>query len=591
MASISKSVLLAAAFVLFGGGDVLADWSREAKADTSDQSPSADPHWVMDEVSHCLAYDSHAGSDDSVTWSGGCGEGKLSGQGTATFSDHGHMFEKVTGNFSGGFLQDGHVSIVWADGSKYEGEAQDGRFNGLGTLISADGTQYKGLWENDSFKGAANARPDRDSSSDRAEASTDGGRGASQKADSQPATANDVQAPRENPDDASHDASQWAFLGNSLGATLVAVDGSRLTLQAGEDDTLKETIVRPDGATLFEALSPLSTRIGTVQDNTNKVVATYRLQDNAIAMAFDDGRSQTIVPNAAGGITVDDRSPSASGLVTDWYPEGHAFSRAERDAALKQYASRLSAGTAEESRAATPDRRNAHARASRKRHARVAAQHPAVVPAPVPAPAPAPASAPPTAAAHAPKVAEAPSIPQPSHLPNAKPHAVMPAQTSRAPAQQAPGTHAAVQRLPILPLEPLIVRTSEIHTIDAPLAKRGASSCLKVESDGAHWGFRNHCDDDVQFAYCVMNGKDRLADCGAGAISGSVAGNGYSTLVADSSLSDVDSTRAFRWVACVGGAGEVVARLDQSDPPMGRCLHGGDASTEMQRADAGPRAR
>jgi hypothetical protein len=83
-----------------------------------------------------------------------------------------------------------------------------------------------------------------------------------------------------------------------------------------------------------------------------------------------------------------------------------------------------------------------------------------------------------------------------------------------------------------------------------------------------------------------MNGMDRLTDCGTGAISGSVAGNGYSTLLADSSLKDLDTVRAFRWVACVGGAGEVIARLDQSAPPMGRCVHAGDTSTAMQRTNA-----
>ena len=59
------------------------------------------------------------------------------------------------------------------------------------------------------------------------------------------------------------------------------------------------------------------------------------------------------------------------------------------------------------------------------------------------------------------------------------------------------------------------VRTSEVHPIDANVtadgkppqvvasldpnkgtvapAQKGASSCLSVDSDGSHWGFRNHC--------------------------------------------------------------------------------------------------
>jgi hypothetical protein len=41
--------------------------------------------------------------------------------------------------------------------------------------------------------------------------------------------------------------------------------------------------------------------------------------------------------------------------------------------------------------------------------------------------------------------------------------------------------------------------------------------------------------------------------------------------MADTSLSDKDASHNFRWVACGGGAGEVVAHLDHFEPPAGRC--------------------
>ena len=41
--------------------------------------------------------------------------------------------------------------------------------------------------------------------------------------------------------------------------------------------------------------------------------------------------------------------------------------------------------------------------------------------------------------------------------------------------------------------------------------------------------------------------------------------------MSDTSLKDKDATRSFRWIACSGGAGEVVARLDRFAPPAGRC--------------------
>ena len=140
------------------------------------------------------------------------------------------------------------------------------------------------------------------------------------------------------------------------------------------------------------------------------------------------------------------------------------------------------------------------------------------------------------------------------------------------------------------------VRTSEVHPIDPPAApeaapakpevlasvvpantpplsaQRGASSCLTVESDGSHWGFRNHCGYTVQFAYCLMAGGGQLAACKDGAVPGSVSANGFGALVADESLKETDVAHDFRWVACQGGAGEVIPRLDQTDPPVGRCV-------------------
>ena len=106
--------------------------------------------------------------------------------------------------------------------------------------------------------------------------------------------------------------------------------------------------------------------------------------------------------------------------------------------------------------------------------------------------------------------------------------------------------------------------------------KNAAGRCLKVDSNGSHWGFRNACGYSVQFSYCTWRGSEPLAACdgaaeGAHAISGSVAANGLATLTTDTSFSEKNGEHDFRWVACDGGAGEVVAHLDRADPPSGRC--------------------
>ena len=155
-------------------------------------------------------------------------------------------------------------------------------------------------------------------------------------------------------------------------------------------------------------------------------------------------------------------------------------------------------------------------------------------------------------------------------------------------------------------LESVAVKTSEIHMIDAPAADAAkqigaiavpsisgalamtappapvatatndASHCLKVDSDGSHWGFRNACDFAVQFAYCMAGGGDSLTACStkdAVTVSavGSVAAKGFGALMADTSLQEKDAAHNFRWIACGGGTGEVVAHLDRFEPPAGRC--------------------
>jgi hypothetical protein len=130
--------------------------------------------------------------------------------------------------------------------------------------------------------------------------------------------------------------------------------------------------------------------------------------------------------------------------------------------------------------------------------------------------------------------------------------------------------------------------TGEDVAITAPAAgsaepgRHDASHCLKVESDGAHWGFRNACSFDVQFAYCLAAGGDNLTACEAGGAMGSVSSDSFGALLADKSFSEADAEHDFRWLACDGGAGEVVAHLDRFDPPSGRCVRASDVASNQR---------
>jgi hypothetical protein len=154
-------------------------------------------------------------------------------------------------------------------------------------------------------------------------------------------------------------------------------------------------------------------------------------------------------------------------------------------------------------------------------------------------------------------------------------------------AAELPAAMAVAKAAELPATDAVEVRKSEVHLIDQPMeatqvvattggmpnpGQPGASTCLSVESDGAHWGFRNKCGYSVQYAYCTMDGLNQLTACKEGFVGGSVAANGFGVLVADQNLRALNENHDFRWVACQGGAGEVIARLDKTDPPIGRCV-------------------
>jgi hypothetical protein len=84
----------------------------------------------------------------------------------------------------------------------------------------------------------------------------------------------------------------------------------------------------------------------------------------------------------------------------------------------------------------------------------------------------------------------------------------------------------------------------------------------------------------VQFSYCLAQGGDGITGCAAGGVAGSVAGGGFGALMPDKSFSEADADHDFRWLACDGGAGEVVAHLDHIDPPSGRCVRAADVASK-----------
>jgi len=337
----------------------------------------------------------------------------------------------------------------------------------------------------------------------------------------------------------------------------------------------------------------INARLGTVADarDAARVTGVFRASDQEILIQYGDGSSETVLPNPEGGITIETVSPKNPTYCTAWYPEGHVFSLDDRKAALLQYANRLGLGVSTEKAAGPPARLACGSAGPSVTAASSTTSGPAA--SPVPAAAPAPAALQPPAAAPAAdppgaddKAASAempkPDAAAPMALPSIAEATAMAAMTADLPAAIAVGKAA---ELPAT--DTVEVRKSEVHLIDQPMeatpvvatagglpnaGQPGASTCLNVESDGSHWGFRNKCGYSVQYAYCTMDGRNQLTACKDGFVGGSVAANGFGVLVADQNPRSLNENHDFRWVACQGGAGEVIARLDKSDPPVGRCV-------------------
>lgn len=527
----------------------------------------ADTHWLIDSNSNCSLFDANAKAGDSVSWSGGCADGLANGKGTATFTNSGKQFESFTGEFAKGIAQDGPVSVGWGGGWRYDGNEVGGQFSGAGILVNDAKDRFEGIWVSGKMNGhgtlvrANGERYDGDWKDDLPD-----GQGTLTRANGQVvkgvfhdgklegATIDESQAIKPDAGDVKKGDGKKdlpearAFEGIS-GKTLTGVDGSRIALtliEGGIERQIAETGSPPKKTTF----AFMNDRLGTVVEDGGQaaganVTGFFRLTDTGVEVRYADGRGEMLTATPDGGVLMRLSAVSGDTSCRSWYPEGHLFSDADKKLAVAEYASRLGLGPVPKESCGG-----------------------SAVPM---------AAAPPTAL----------------HPAEAKPHEktvhakptsfIIPSVTPNA----APAKLAA--------LMPVTVKESVVHSIDEgadaaaappvvttalapsqasllPPGQHDASTCLKVESDGSHWGFHNSCGYSVQFSYCMWRGSEPLAACDGGhAISGSVAANSIATLTSDTRFGGKDDNHDFRWVACDGGAGEVVAHLDHADPPSGRC--------------------
>ena len=358
-----------------------------------------------------------------------------------------------------------------------------------------------------------------------------------------------------------------AWLANVSSVKLVAVDGSTLSL-APTEGGLSFSLVAQDGVAQRSSFAFVSDRLGTISDDADAghVTGVFRETDNGFDAQFADGRTESLVANIAGGLSLTIRN-GADSTCTSWYPPDHVFSATERKAALAAYADRL--GLGDKARKATraaslcsPAIQVMKNRISPKNvESLVVVTHPDAAAAATKVDLPAKGT---TAAGLIPVAVR-----------NSQVHVIdgagAPAEVPQLIRASATVSSAALPPAPALPP----VAAAQVATVAKVPAGNGASDCLSVDSDGANLGFRNHCAYGVQFAYCLQRAGDGATNCDAGSKTGAVPANGFAAVLLDTNIKTADAEHDFRWVACSGDTGDVIAHLDRSDPPVGRCVRTG----------------
>jgi MORN repeat len=96
-----------------------------------------DPHWIEDKIAQCWAANPQPQGNETISWSGACEGGLISGPGTLTWSQNGRITARDEGTFKEGRLT-GRGRIISSDGAIYDGE-----FPGTGTLTLPDGRRIR----------------------------------------------------------------------------------------------------------------------------------------------------------------------------------------------------------------------------------------------------------------------------------------------------------------------------------------------------------------------------------------------------------------------------------------------------------------
>lgn len=124
-------------------------------ARAGDKTGSNDKNWLKDPITGCAVWTEKAAGDEVVSWSGGCQEGKASGQGVLSCFADGKLTTRFDGTMVAGKAEGpGRLNFWLKQGyARYEGELKASEMHGRGVLVLPDGSRAEGDFQNGNLNG------------------------------------------------------------------------------------------------------------------------------------------------------------------------------------------------------------------------------------------------------------------------------------------------------------------------------------------------------------------------------------------------------------------------------------------------------
>ena len=103
--------------------------------------------WIADSKTKCKVWNDNPQPNETISWSGDCGDGYAYGSGIIIWYKNG----KENTRYKGAMFRGKHAgkgTITWSNGDKYEGDFVENQVTGKGTITWSNGDKCTGTFQN-----------------------------------------------------------------------------------------------------------------------------------------------------------------------------------------------------------------------------------------------------------------------------------------------------------------------------------------------------------------------------------------------------------------------------------------------------------